>query len=45
MKPWLSIGLSRVQDGRDYREDLTALMRVAEKRFGVLHGCEPGPLR
>ena len=45
MEPWLSLDVSKVQDGRDYQEDLTALMRIAEKRFGVLHECEPGPVK
>ena len=45
MEPWLSLDISKVQDGRDYQEDLTALMRIAEKRFGVLHECEPGPVK
>ncbi|WP_344458422.1 hypothetical protein [Actinocorallia aurantiaca] len=44
-EPWLRIDISKVQDGRDYQEDLTALMRIAEKRFGVLHECEPGPVK
>ena len=43
--PWLRIDVGEIQEERSYREDLVALMRIAEERFGVLHGCEPGPLR
>lgn len=43
-QPWLSIDLRQVSPGRNFVQDLTALMRIAEQRFGTLHGCSPMPL-
>jgi hypothetical protein len=34
-----------VAKGRDYLADLTELMRIAKKRYGVLHKCMPGPVK
>jgi hypothetical protein len=42
-QPWLSIGVRQISAGRDWRRDLVDLMRIAERRFGVLHGCTPKP--
>lgn len=44
LQPWLGIDLILVSPGRDYVRDLTDLMRIAQKRFGVLHKCTPGPV-
>jgi hypothetical protein len=42
--PWLRIDLRSVRAGRDYVRDLEELLRIAEGRFGELHGCRPGPV-
>ncbi|TDE30704.1 hypothetical protein E1295_40945 [Nonomuraea mesophila] len=41
--PWIRIDLKKVAEGRDAIKDLTELMRVAQRRYGVLHKCDPGP--
>lgn len=43
-RPWLRIDFVAVVRGRDAVRDMTDLMRIAERRFGVLHKCRPGPL-
>jgi hypothetical protein len=43
-RPWLRISLRDVRAGRDYVRDLEELLRIAEGRFGELHGCRPGPV-
>lgn len=43
-RPWLRIDFAPVVRGRDAVRDMTDLMRIAERRFGVLHKCRPGPL-
>jgi hypothetical protein len=43
-KPWIGIDLAVVTKGRDAIEDLTDLMRIAQKRYGKLHRCTPGPV-
>lgn len=40
-KPWMSIDFAPVVRGRDAVQDMVAFMRIAERRFGVLHGCTP----
>ncbi|NBF00211.1 hypothetical protein FE391_43110 [Nonomuraea sp. KC401] len=40
---WIGIDLKKVAKGRDAIKDLTELMRVAQRRYGVLHECDPGP--
>jgi hypothetical protein len=44
ISPWLSIDLARVAYGRNATQDLSDLMRIAESRFGELHGCMAKPL-
>lgn len=44
-EPWIYIALRTVSAGRDATEDLTALMEVAQRRFGEVHRCVPRPLR
>jgi len=39
ISPWLSISMRDVARGRNYVTDLAELMRVVEKRFGLLHHC------
>ncbi|MFI0417453.1 hypothetical protein [Spongiactinospora sp. 9N601] len=41
--PWIDISLARVAEGRDAVRDLTELMRIAQRRYGELHGCVPRP--
>ncbi|MFB9834858.1 hypothetical protein [Actinoallomurus acaciae] len=38
---WIEIFVRGVSSGRDATADLAGLMRVAERRFGVLHHCAP----
>ncbi|GLY73269.1 hypothetical protein [Actinoallomurus iriomotensis] len=38
---WIEIFIRGVSPGRDATADLAGLMRVAERRFGVLHHCAP----
>ncbi len=40
--PWIYLALRSVTHGRDATKDLTALVRIAEKRFGEVHRCKPG---
>ncbi|MFA1543180.1 hypothetical protein [Actinomadura monticuli] len=42
-KPWISIDFVRVVRGRDAVQDMFDFMRIAEKRFGEIHKCEPRP--
>lgn len=42
-RPWISISLSNVAKGRDPVKDLTALLRIAQQRYGKLHKCTPKP--
>jgi hypothetical protein len=42
---WIDIFLRRTAPGRDVVADLTGLMRVAQRRFGVIHRCTPRPVR
>ncbi|GAA3199722.1 hypothetical protein [Actinocorallia longicatena] len=44
LKPWLNFDLAKRQPGGSAHDDLAELMRGAQKRFGVVHGCSPGPL-
>jgi hypothetical protein len=44
VQPWLRIDLRQVSAGRDFVQDMTALIRIAEHRFGILHGCRSGSL-
>jgi hypothetical protein len=44
VRPWLRIDLRQVSAGRDFVQDMTALIRIAEHRFGILHGCRSGSL-
>lgn len=39
----MTIYLARVAKGRDAIKDLIALMRIAQKRYGELYDCTPGP--
>lgn len=39
----IDIYLARVAKGRDAIKDLIALMRIAQKRYGELYDCTPGP--
>jgi hypothetical protein len=41
-QPSIGIDMATVSRGRDYVADLTELMRIAQKRFGVVHKCTPG---
>ncbi|RBQ21897.1 hypothetical protein DP939_04275 [Spongiactinospora rosea] len=43
VRPWINISLARVAEGRDAVRDLTELMRIAQRRYGELHGCVPRP--
>ena len=43
-KPWISIDLETVAQGRDPVKDITDLLRVARTRYGRLHDCTPKPL-
>jgi len=38
----IDIYLSQVVKGRDAIKDLIDLMRIAQKRYGVLYNCTPG---
>ncbi|MDR8410382.1 hypothetical protein MTP10_16760 [Nonomuraea sp. 3-1Str] len=38
----IDILLPQVAKGRDAIKDMTELMRIAQKRYGVLHHCTPG---
>jgi hypothetical protein len=38
---WIEIFIRGVSPGRDATADLAGLMRVAQRRFGVLHHCRP----
>ena len=38
----LTLYLAQVAKGRDAIADLTDLMRIAQKRYGVLYNCTPG---
>jgi hypothetical protein len=42
-RPWISIDFSPVVRGRDAVQDMFDFMRIAEKRFGEIHKCEPRP--
>ncbi|WP_344943716.1 hypothetical protein [Actinomadura miaoliensis] len=42
-RPWLSIDFAPVVRGRDAVQDMFAFMRIAQKRFGQIHKCEPRP--
>ena len=42
-KPWISIDFVNVVRGRDAVQDMVDFMRIAEKRFGEIHKCEPRP--
>lgn len=42
--PWIEIFLRTVAPGHDASRDLTALMEVAQRRFGEVHRCVPRPL-
>jgi len=41
--PWIEIFVRGFSQGRDTTKDLTDLMRFAQRRFGALHHCTPGP--
>jgi hypothetical protein len=41
---WIEIFLRRISSGRNPTKDLTDLMRIAQRRFGKIHGCTPGPV-
>jgi hypothetical protein len=43
-EPWIYLALRRVSPGRNATNDLTDLMRIAQRRFGKIHGCTPGPV-
>jgi hypothetical protein len=43
-EPWIYIAVREISPGRKAIEDLTGLMRVAQRRFGQLHRCTPKPL-
>ncbi|MFF4774704.1 hypothetical protein ACFY05_17775 [Microtetraspora fusca] len=38
----LTLRLDQVAKGRDAMGDLIALMRIAQRRYGEVHGCVPG---
>ena len=38
----IDIYLSQISKGRDAIKDLINLMRIAQKRYGVLYNCTPG---
>ncbi|MBN6052995.1 hypothetical protein JYK22_13740, partial [Nonomuraea sp. RK-328] len=38
----IDIYLAQIAKGRDAMKDLTALMRIAQKRYGTLYHCTPG---
>ncbi|MGI5493709.1 hypothetical protein [Microtetraspora malaysiensis] len=38
----LTLRLDQVAEGRDAMGDLIALMRIAQRRYGEVHGCVPG---
>ncbi|SEL70321.1 hypothetical protein [Nonomuraea pusilla] len=38
----IDIYLAQVARGREGIKDLTELMRIAQKRYGLLHHCTPG---
>ncbi|WP_433352129.1 hypothetical protein ACQP25_03675 [Microtetraspora malaysiensis] len=38
----VTLYLSQVAEGRDAMGDLIALMRIAQRRYGEVHGCVPG---
>jgi hypothetical protein len=40
-EPWIFLALRSIAPGRNATEDLIGLMRIAERRFGVLHHCTP----
>ena len=40
---WIQIFVRGFSQGRDTTKGLTALMRIAERRFGALHHCTPKP--
>jgi hypothetical protein len=42
-RPWLRIDFAPVVRGRDAVQDMFAFMRIAQKRFGQIHKCEPRP--
>ncbi|GAB2947636.1 hypothetical protein GCM10027203_59090 [Nonomuraea fastidiosa] len=42
-RPWISVDLSEVRNGRDPVSDLTQLLTIARKRYGQLHKCTPEP--
>lgn len=42
-RPWISIDFAPVVRGRDAVQDMFDFMRIAEKRFGEIHKCEPRP--
>ena len=44
ISPWIRIDFSQAAPGRNYIDDVTALMQIAERRFGSYHNCTPGPL-
>ncbi|GAB2445630.1 hypothetical protein [Streptosporangium sandarakinum] len=41
----LSMYFARFAKGRDGVKDMVELMRIAQKRYGPLHGCTPGAWR
>ncbi|MBO2450500.1 hypothetical protein J4573_25585 [Actinomadura barringtoniae] len=41
-KTLISIDFAPVVRGRDAVQDMVEFMRIAERRFGVVHGCTPG---
>ncbi|GGQ00642.1 hypothetical protein [Streptosporangium pseudovulgare] len=38
----IDLALAKVSKGRDGIKDMVELMRIAQKRYGLLHGCTPG---
>ncbi|WP_433333899.1 hypothetical protein [Spirillospora sp. CA-294931] len=40
-RPWISIDFARVARGRDAARDMFAFMKIAQQRFGRMHGCAP----
>ncbi|WP_285494110.1 hypothetical protein [Actinomadura sp. NBRC 104425] len=42
-RPWLRLDFAPVVRGRDAVQDMFAFMRIAQKRFGQIHKCEPRP--
>ncbi|MDA0632014.1 hypothetical protein OUY22_01195 [Nonomuraea sp. MCN248] len=43
-RPWISVDLSEVREGRDPVSDLIELLTIARERYGQLHRCTPTPI-